>query len=95
MVWFKMPMPILTAYIEALPRIQAQESLRAIRDLAVGSGTLKRGATQSMIGKLERQARAGLPRQTARKVAPANMPAVYGAMGIGVTLVKAPDEGDA
>lgn len=38
MVWLEMPLPLLSAYVKALPRQKAQESLRNATEVFVGQG---------------------------------------------------------
>lgn len=78
--WAEQPRYVIDAYIEALPRILAQESLRTIRDYALGSGRLKREDHTAILRSIERAAARGLPKPEAR----APEPGALAGIGIGV-----------
>lgn len=84
-----MPQRLLLAYIDMMPVIQAQESLRTYEAFAcASSGLSKSGAQQArrIIARLQRQASGPAGIQFVRRGPPVN-PANLAAMGIGYVEV--------
>lgn len=48
-----MPLGKAMKFIEAIPRLQAEESILAIRSVAVGTGSLEHGAARDVMRSLE------------------------------------------
>lgn len=78
-----MPAPLLDSYWTMLPRLQAEEELRAIAAVAVAAGSLTQEAARDHIRALEE--RAAMGRERARKPSVAELAAI----GIEVEEVKA------
>jgi hypothetical protein len=74
---------MLQAHADAIPRLQAQESLRLAAAVAVGSGVLKRDDARAMVREWERQADGGRKRQPALKATPDDLQA----MGVSYRVV--------
>ena len=51
-----MPMPLVAAHIDAMPHLIAEESLRAVERVAIGSGRVKRGTARAVTGRWQRLA---------------------------------------
>lgn len=64
MAWLSMPRPVLVAFAEELPRVQAGEMLRQSGVIALGTGSLKKGDARKLRRTLERLI-AGRKRQPA------------------------------
>lgn len=58
-----MPVVLLRALAEQLPRVQATESLRRAAEVALGSGTLKRDDARELQARWLEQAGAGRRRR--------------------------------
>jgi hypothetical protein len=50
-----MPVPLLNAYAEQLPRLHAEESLQAFERIAAGTRSLRRGAARQLLSSWQRQ----------------------------------------
>ena len=50
-------MPVLAAFLEEMPRIQARESLQRYNAIVLGSGHVKPAATRSAVRRWERLGR--------------------------------------
>lgn len=57
-----MPAPLLDAYLDALPALEAQEDLRAVTVAALAAGTMPRRQADAVLRDLRRKAGAGAPR---------------------------------
>lgn len=75
-----MPAPMVRGYASMVPRLQAEEMLRAIRSVALGSGGVKDGDRQ--VRELQRQA-SSLPGGR-RRAGTAEMTAFAQSLGIPV-----------
>ena len=61
--WLNMPTPLLNAYIEMLPRLQAEENISAVTVAALGSGSVKQAEARRITRSWEASARShGAPR---------------------------------
>lgn len=81
-----MPPAMLNAYIDALPRLTAEESLLASERVAVGSGSLKRFVARRIQSGWIRQADQRRP--TMRASGPAEYRAQMAAVGVALKLEK-------
>lgn len=81
-----MPPALLNAYIAALPRLTAEESLLAAERVAVGTGSLRRGQARRVAQAWQRATDQQTPRVRARGAA--EYAAQMAGMGIGVKLTK-------
>lgn len=81
-----MPIPLLNAYADNLPRLTAEESLQAAERMAVGSGSLKKGKGKQIAGQWQRAT--GQTRQVLRPSSKEAYVAQMAMSGIGVKLVK-------
>jgi hypothetical protein len=84
----EVPLQDINMCLRAIPRLRAQESLVVAQRIAVGTGSMKKGAAGPILRQWKRDATGGQPRTRERK--PAN-PATLAAMGIRVTH-GAPEE---
>lgn len=86
-----MPVPLLNAHAEKLPRLVAEESLREAERIAVGSGSLKKGVGSRITSGWLRQADQHRPavRATSKAVYRATM----AGLGIGVKPTKVQRDG--
>jgi len=73
---------IVRRYAERMPQLQAQEALRMSAAVALGSGTMKKGAAQSLRAEWMKAAREGRERVSAKD------PQKLAAMGIRLQKVK-------
>ena len=69
-------------YAERMPQLQAQEALRLSAAMALGSGTMKKGAAQSLRSEWMKAAREGRERVTEKE------PQKLAAMGIRLQKVR-------
>lgn len=86
-----MPIRELTVYAEALPDVQARDSMRQAEAIGVGSGAFKEGARRDIAGRWKgaiRQATAKRP-QT-----PEQLQAAAAASGLAFVRVPAPKPKD-
>lgn len=86
-----MPTPLLNAYAEQMPRLVAEDSLRAAERIAVGSGTLKKGVGKRIADGWQKQAGQGRP--VVRPKSPEMYEAQMAGLGIGVKKVKVERDG--
>ena len=66
-----MPTPLLNAYIEMLPRLQAEESIAAVTVAALGSGSVKQSEARRVTRSWEataRSKRVAQPASTAKEM---------------------------
>jgi hypothetical protein len=87
-----MPTPILNSYIEQLDPLTAEESLIAAERIAVGTGSLKKGAARRIAAGWQRRTDRHVPR--IRPSTAASYRAQLAGLGIGVMtepVSKAPD----
>lgn len=81
MRWLEMPIAMVHAHLAMLPRLYAQESLRAVHVHGVGAGTLEEKTRTSLIRSWERTLNGGtLPRarpMTADAAARMGIPIVF------------------
>lgn len=62
MMWLDAtPRAMVRAHLRMLPRLQAEEALRVSERVAVGSGSLRREASQAVVREWARQARGDQP----------------------------------
>lgn len=52
-----MPTALLNAFVEQLPHLRAEESLRAAQEVAAGAGHLRRGERRRILQGWQREAR--------------------------------------
>lgn len=76
------PFALIRACVTMLPRLQAEESIRATQHVAVGTGSLERGDSQRIT---DRWAAAAQP--NGRRPPRQTNPATLAAIGIGYTVV--------
>ncbi|HZP97226.1 MAG TPA: hypothetical protein VFC31_12980 [Candidatus Limnocylindria bacterium] len=76
MRWLDVPLPLLRALYERIPMLAARESLRAATAVALGSGTLRRGAAASVWRELGDQAGLGPRRRVLRRPTRAELAAI-------------------
>lgn len=81
-----MPVPLLSAYIDNLPRLTAEESLVAAERIAVGTGSLRKGQGKQIAGQWQRAT--GQTRQVLKPSSKEAYRAQMAMAGIGVKLVK-------
>ena len=81
-----MPVPLLSAYIESLSRLTAEESLVAAERVAVGTGSLKRGQGKQIAGQWSRAT--GQTRHVLRPSSKEAYRAQMAMAGIAVKAVK-------
>jgi hypothetical protein len=60
-----MPPALISAYAEMLPRLEAEEDLRLIANIAAGNGLLKRHAADEHRRELLKRANVGVPTRKA------------------------------
>lgn len=84
------PMALLRAFAQQIPRLQAEETLLASQASAIGSGAMKQRDVQAAIARLQRVAAGGNPYTKLRNKT--DLGAVA-AMGVGVRIVV-PTHGD-
>lgn len=82
-----MPTPLLSAYVDAMPRLMAEESLREAERIAVGGGHLKRGVARNISNRWRRQAGDRGP-VLARPSSREGYRAQMAMAGVGVRMVK-------
>lgn len=73
------PLAVVGAFIEMLPRLQAEESLERSTEAGVGSGTWKPANSRKQVNDWIRAASAGRRRRAVRAT-----PGALASMGIGV-----------
>jgi len=56
-------MNLLQAFVQRLTGIEAAESLRHVTEVAIGSGTVKKGDSDRVIGEWQRDAERGATRR--------------------------------
>lgn len=79
-----MPRGLLEAYVRAMPRIRAQESLEFIRNVSVGTGSTKKEVARRIVRALKHTATQGQTRRAVTPQTAEQAKAVFGAMGIGI-----------
>jgi hypothetical protein len=79
-----MPRSILEAYVKAAPAVRAQQSLQRIRDYQLGSGNVKPTVLRRALRDIQREARQGYTRRSARPKSPEQAAYLMASMGIGV-----------
>lgn len=77
---------LLEAYMEALPALEAQEDLRAVTAVALGSGRLEPRTADAALADLRRTA--GIRRPRAKRARPEDLRA----MGVGVRVQERAQE---
>lgn len=93
--WLDMPMGMLEAYSRMLPRIEAQESLRAIDNTAAGMGTMKKEDQRAYRRALARIAQPSMGEEResrGKKIGKQELAARYAAIGIGVSWQRSGSE---
>lgn len=80
-----MPMPLLSAYTEMLPRLQAEESLRRISELHAATPEVAQRDRERIINRWRKQA---APEQETVKLSPDELAVRLALAGIGVKKVK-------
>ncbi len=80
-----LPAWLLSEYLEAVPQMEAQETLQMATAVTLGSGTMKQGQSQAIMNSLKRQARGRVPARGLIETL-ASMP------GIGFVVEGKPDE---
>jgi hypothetical protein len=63
MDWLRIPVAVLDAYSQMLPRLEARGSLDRVAEVAVGSGTMGKADRKSIVHEWEREARGPQPVQ--------------------------------
>ena len=82
-----MPVWLIRAFEEVMPRLEAQEAIKAANIAAVASGSMKKQARERIIKSWKREANRGIP--TARKP---GFRAIAEKFGFAVIEEKKPDE---
>ena len=54
--WLQMPIAVLRSFAEAMPGIEARESLRRVSEIAVGNGSLRPQQARRIIRDWQREA---------------------------------------
>jgi hypothetical protein len=83
---------LLSAFITMLPRLQADENLRAAQIVGIGTGAMKREHSQPLLAEWSRQSGAGR-RLKAGKPGSAEHGAALAGAGIKVVTVPARSKG--
>ena len=76
MSWLDVPLPLLRAVYERIPKLAARETLRAATAVALGSGTLRPSAAASVWRELEDQAGLAPRRRVLRRPTRAELAAI-------------------
>lgn len=82
-----MPTPLLAAYIHEMPAIQAEQSLRRVTEVALGSGRVEQRESQRLMHEWQREARGGRQEPVKRQSFKAGLGGLA-AMGIPVKEVQ-------
>ena len=75
-------MPLLSAYITMLPRIQAQESMQLYQAFAMGSGSFKRADSRRILREWRTAQGQSLRGERTRADNPEQQQQMFAAMGI-------------
>jgi hypothetical protein len=86
-----MPIPLLNAYADHMPRLSAEESLLAAERVAVGSGSLRKGVGRRIADGWRR--RAQTQRMILRPTSRAQWEAQAAGVGVGVKRVPKVSDG--
>lgn len=79
--WMAQPPWLVSIFIEQLRRIESEEMLQQMQVVGAGTGNMKEEHQKTVVRKLQRDARAGVPAKRASGAA-------LSGMGIGVRKVE-------
>lgn len=88
LAWLQIPLKWLRAYIDQLPRLQAQQSMQRVTEIAIGTGNMEKRDKERILRQWERQIHIVREKQTPSREQRA---LVLATMGIPMVEFK-PDE---